>query len=260
MITNPALTTIGDLCTAALKETGALGVGQSPLAEEINDAWARMQWMLQEWERKRWLVYHLVTLSVPCTGAASYTIGPDGDINTNQFNSQFAPQFGQSVRPARIETAFVRQITPGVQNPPDYFLEQLQAREDYDRLVLKNLSTIPSCFFWDSAWPLGSIYPWPIPSNLYTLYVSIMEQLPTMFASVGTYISLPYEYYSAIVSNLALRLKPVHGLTVKPGDPLVGMAKNSLNVLRGANTQIGRLVMPGALASRGVYNIFSDQV
>ena len=71
---DPTKTTVGDICTAALKECGAIGVGQTPLAEDINDAWARLQWMIQQWERKRYLVYHLVTLSVVSTGAQTYTV------------------------------------------------------------------------------------------------------------------------------------------------------------------------------------------
>ncbi len=53
----PLNTTLGDLCNQALKDSGYLGIGQTALAEDINDAWTRMQWLLQEWERRRWMVY-----------------------------------------------------------------------------------------------------------------------------------------------------------------------------------------------------------
>jgi len=55
----------------------------------MNDAWARLQWMLQQWERKRFLVYHLRDYSVVSTGAISYTFGPQG-----QFNSNLLETFG----------------------------------------------------------------------------------------------------------------------------------------------------------------------
>src|SRR5208337_994298 len=117
--TNPAGTTVHDICRAALKECGAIGVGQTPLAEDITDAQTRLQWMLQQWERKRWLVYHLVDFSIVSTGQVSYSIGPGGNIDTNsggnQFNNQFNSQFGPagtvSVRPDKIESAFLRQLT-----------------------------------------------------------------------------------------------------------------------------------------------------
>lgn len=80
---NPYQMSIGDLCKQVLKETGAVGVGQTPLAEDINDTWLRLQFMLQQWQVKRWLVYHLKNYSIVSTGAQSYTFGPNGQINTS---------------------------------------------------------------------------------------------------------------------------------------------------------------------------------
>src|SRR5215468_10550835 len=95
----PQNTTMGDICRAALKECGAIGVGQTPLAEDINDAWARLQWMLMQWERKRWLIYHLVDLQRVSTGARYYTVGPGADFDTGRG----------SMRPGRLSSAFVVQ-------------------------------------------------------------------------------------------------------------------------------------------------------
>ena len=135
MITDPTSTTMGDLCKAALKECGAIGVGQTPLADDVEDAWARMQWMLMEWESKRWFVYHLVNYAIVSTGAQYYTFGPGGDIDTGI----------SSVRPARLASAFTRQLQgvgTGALNV-DYRLEILQSREDYDWITLKTLKAGP---------------------------------------------------------------------------------------------------------------------
>src|SRR5215469_8843765 len=117
---NPLDTTVGDLCTEALKDSGYLGIGQTPIFDDINDAWKRLQWMLQQWARQRWMVYHLVNYSKVATGAISYTIGPGGNIDTG----------AGSARPAKLESAFLRQLQPSP-NQIDYFLEILGAREDY---------------------------------------------------------------------------------------------------------------------------------
>lgn len=270
---NPLNTTAGDLCKSALKEAGAIGVGQTPLAEDILDAQARMQWMLQQWERKRWLVYHLVTLNITSTGAQSYTVGPGGDIETgvsNPFNTQFNSQFGggapgiagvTTARPAKLESAFLRQLTQSQPNQIDYPLQLLQSMEDYNRIALKQLMTFPGYVFYDSAWPLGVLYPWPVPQpDIYAIYITILEQLPAAFATLSTVINLPFEYFNAIVLNLALRLRPKYGLLSMQGDNLPALAKESLGVLRGANTQIARLVMPGDLMRPQLYNIFSDRM
>lgn len=256
---DPQNTTVADLCEAALRECGAFGQGQTPTKMDLNKAWARLQWMLQQWERKRWLVYHLVNLAKVSTGAVSYTVGPNGDFDTG----------AGSVRPAKLESAFVRQLQqPGVgssgstePNNVDYTLEILQSREDYDKITLKTLQAGPGeAVFLDSAWPFASLYVWPVPqATIYEIHISIREQLPVAFATANSSFVLPFEYYAAILYNLALRLRIPYQISSYPGDMLPGMAKDSLNVLRGPNTQIAKLRMPATIRRRGLYNIFSDR-
>ena len=265
---DPSQTTAGDICYQALRECNAYGVGQTPLGQDITDAQIRLQWMLQQWERKRWLVYHTVDLQVECTGAQSYSIGPGGQIDTNQaynpFNTQFNPQFGPSApvsaRPTRVLSAFIRQINnPG--NLIDYPLRLIQSREDYNRIALKQLATFPGYLFYDPAWPLGALYPWPVPqASIYELHVTVVEQLPPLFATSNTVINLPFEYFNAMMLNLALRLRPKYSIPTFPGDPLPGLAKESLQVLREGNTAIAQLVVPNDLLSGQQYNIFSDRM
>lgn len=253
----PQSTTIGDLCTAILTECGALGLGQTASGQEITDTWTRVQWMLQQWERKRWLVYHLVDLSKVSTGALTYSIGPGGDFNTGSPTAAGTPT---SVRPARLESAFLRQIQTSPPNQIDYPLEIIQSWEDYSRIALKSLVSFPGAIFLDSSWPLGTLHVYPVPNaNIYEVHVQIMEQLPPAFNTLGTALNIPYEYYAAILYNGAWRMRGPKRISTFPGDPLPGMAKDSLNVLRGANTQIARLVMPGGLLQGNQYNIFSDR-
>jgi hypothetical protein len=96
-------------------------------------------------------------------------------------------------------------------------------------------------------------------SNIYEVHISVLSQLPFRFATINSVFSIPYEYYAAILYNLALRLRPKYRLPSVAGDPLPGLAKDSLNVLRGANLQIASLVMPGGLMKGSQYNIFSDR-
>lgn len=266
---NPGGTTAGDICKASLKECGAIGSGQTPGAEDITDAQARLQWMLQQWNRKRWLVYHLVDYSVVSTGALFYTIGPGGNLDTNSKQNPFSPAFGPafgpanvvSARPARIESSFLRQLTQSQPNQIDYPMNVLQSREDYNKIALKQLMSFPGYVWLDADWPLGKVYPWPVPQpNIYALHVTVMEQLPPMFATLATVINLPYEYFNAMVLNLALRLRPKYGIQTFQGDQLPGLAKDSLNVLRGSNVQIAQLALPGELARDQLYNIFSDRM
>lgn len=248
MITDPATVSVQDLCTEALREAGALGVGQTALAEDITGAWARLQFMLQQWERKRFLVYQLVTYVVTSTGAQSYTVGPGGVFNTG----------ATSIRPDKIERGFVRQLS--ATNPIDFPLRLLQSMEDYTNIALKQLTSFPASIFYNPTWPLGAVFAWPIPQvTTYALGIVVKQQLPVSFATAATVFVVPYEYYAAMLYNLALRLRPKYQIPSYPGDPLPSLAKDALQVLRGANTAIAELKTPAVTNRPGGYNIFSDR-
>lgn len=248
-VIEPVNTTVGDLCLASLQEAGAVGFMQTAIGGQITEAQARLQWMLQQWARKRWLIYALKTYEVVSTGALSYSVGPGGDIDTGSTSS----------RPDKIESAFLRQLTQSQPNQIDYPLEILQSKEDYNRIALKELKSFPSVVFYDPSFPRGQLYAWPVPqANIYAVEATFKEQLPTVFANTSVVLSLPFEYYGAILYNLAMRLRTRYGIPSFPGDTLPGMARDSLNVLRGANSAIARLTT-GDLGQAGLYNIFSDR-
>jgi hypothetical protein len=233
-----------DICVSALKKAGVLGVGQDASAEDINDTFADLQDMVAQWQHKRWLIWHLVDLSIVSTGAQSYTIGPGGDIPF-------------PVRPDRIEAAFLRQLVMSQPNQVDYPLEILFSREDYNLIRLKQLQSFPESLFYDSAYPLGVIYPYPIAcASIYSIHVSVKELL-SQFTSLSQVVNIPLEYFAALKYNLAIRVHASY-----PGLPeiptVIGLAKDALEVIRMANTQIPRLAMPAQLIRPSIYNVFSD--
>lgn len=261
---NPTTTTWGDLLKAALQDSGALGIGMLPLAEDLSFASDRGMWLLQQWERKRWLVYHLVTYTVNATGQNTpYTIGPTSANGP-------APQIsvgaeGLTSRPNRLEYAFFRQLVLTPNGPVDYPLKLLAAMEDYNAIRMKGLTNFSLMAFYDPAWPMGELYLWPWPqANTYAIGVTIREQLPAAFSLAGNplavKLNLPYEYYRALVKNIAMEVRPRYGIPSLPGDLLAGQAKDSLETLRRSNTAIPLLGMPPGLHPRqGSYNIYSDQ-
>jgi hypothetical protein len=238
--------TFGDLVKLALKDSGVLGQGQSASPEDVNDAWYRTNMMIAQWARKRWLIYHLVDVFFGSTGAQSYSVGPGGDFNV-------------TYRPDRLEAAFFRQTVQSEPSQVDYPLELIEARETYNNIALKRLNSFPSYVFYDSAYPLGFIFPWPIPeANIYEIHLSLKEILNKFTTLSYDMSGLPAEYEAVIFYNLCARLRPAYQL---PPDPTItAMAKDALNVLRGANTQIPRLNMPTDLIRPGIYNPYSDQI
>ncbi len=237
------MTTPLEIITQSLKKANVLGVGQSPNAEDTNDAFLDLNDMIAQWARKRWLMWHLIDVHKVSTGAVSYTVGPGGDFNTP--------------RPDRLEAAFFRQIVQSQPNQIDYPLEIIEARETYNNIALKTLSTFPYAIFYDAAYPIGVIYPWPVPqAAIYEIHLTLKDTL-TGFTTLNQTVVMPPEYIAALKFNLAIRLRQAYSL---PSDPiLVALAKDSLNVIRGANTQIATLNMPSDLMRPGLYNVFSDQ-
>lgn len=236
------IVTVNDLITLVLKDAGVFGVGQTPLAEDVNDTMARCNMMLASWNRKRWLVYHLVDTIVPSTGAQSYSVGTGGDINI--------------ARPDQIEAAYFRQVN--IQPlQPDYPLIPVMSYEDYSRISLKQLQAFPQYYFYDSGYPLGRLYVWPIPqANLYEVHILTKDVL-TQFTSLNQSFNLPPEYQALIHYNLVVRTRAAYRL---PPDPaFVALAEDAIAVVTAANTQIPRLSMPADLFRRGNYDIYSDR-
>ena len=236
------MTTPLDIINLAAKQAGILGVGQTLLAEDVNDAFTLLNFMLSQFQNQRWLIWHLIDVSYTSNGSQFYTVGPG-----QQFDC---------VRPDRIESAFFRQIIPSIPNQIDYPLEIISAREDYNKIALKTLTSFPSYVFYDSAFPIGFLYPWPLPqANLYAVHISIKETLAN-FVTLVQDIILPDEYMAALMYNLAVRLRSAYQL---PPDPVtVGLAKSALAIIRGSNTQIPRLGLPRELNRGGIYNVYSD--
>lgn len=246
MPNEPALIvdTVQDLVLNALRDGGIVGEDESPEPATLNRAFKHTNWLLAQWQRKRYLVYRLVDYSFISTGAQNYKVGKGLTVDLNP-------------RPDRIESAFLRLLNTSGNLQPDLPLDVIQSREDYNRIVLKTMGTLPWRIFYDPVWPVGVLYPWPVPqATIYEVHVTFKETL-ARFAALADKINLPPEYEIALNWNLAKRFRAVWQL---PGDSdLNGLARDGLNVIRLANVAVPTLTMPDAVRQRGrAYDYHSD--
>lgn len=244
------MTTPLDLVNMALLDSGIIGQGQTANAEDVNNAFTRLQWMLEQWQRKRYLVFQLVNLTFVSTGATTYSVGPGGNFNL-------------AVRPDKIENGcFFRQLVQSSPNQVDYPLEILESWEDYNRIVLKSLVTFSAYVFYDPGFPLGTVRFWPVPqANIYLMNLLVKTTLSNLIAGGLTTVldaTTPPMYFQAIYLSLAEILRTAYRLPLDPA--LSGRAKESREVVRGASAAIARLRMPDDLIRPGVYNPYSDQI
>lgn len=154
------MTTARDFVTLALREAGVTGVGQTPLAEDINDCFTLLTRMLAMWRKKRWIVPELVDISARANGAISNRIGPGQHYNW--------------IRPDKIQYAYFKDLnSPQGSNSVSYPLTPIWSREDYSKISLKELNTWPSRYFYDNAYPYGNVFIWPIPSTQFEVHLVI---------------------------------------------------------------------------------------
>lgn len=235
-------TTYGDLILQALKGANIIGVGQNAMAEDMNDACQTLNDMIAQWNRRRWLVYHLVEGVFTATGAASYSVGPGGDFNMAE-------------RPSIINVAFARQVINANPNQIDYPIEMLPSRETYSLISMKSLQSFPQWAFYDAGYPLGQFIPYPLISNQFAIHIFYPAVLQTV-VNLTDIITVPPEYREALRYNLAARLCVNYGLPVPPG--VVGLATAGLNTIRNANAQIPTMSLPSFLNGGYHYNVWSD--
>jgi len=234
-----------DLANLVLFDAGIVGTGQVASGQDSALFLTRLNFMLDEWSNERWLVYHNIDTAKVSTGAQSYTVGPGGD-------------YPMAERPDRLESAFFRQLVQSQPNQIDYPLRLLMAREDYNNIALKQLASFPQDIFYDSAYPLGVIYPWPVPqAAIYEVHIQTKAILSEL-ANLAANIVLPKVYFNALHWNMVDRIRNAYTLPEIPW--ITKKAKAALNSLRKANTQIGQLTLPEGLSRPGIYSPYSDQI
>lgn len=251
------MTTPLDIISQALREIGAFGVGQTALAMDTNDAFFKLNMMLAQWQKRRYMVYRLVDTFKVSTGLMYYTVGPGGDFDI--------------IRPAQIESAFIRFLNNGgdfadADFSPDFDtngsqvvdqqLKVILAREDYNQISQKRLTGVPGYIFYDPAMPQGFLYVWPIPNpDIYSIHISTRQSI-AQFTSLYQEISFPPEYIPALYYNLAVRLAATYQIDPRPDT--LALAKEAEEVLRGSNSAVPTLQMPDGLQRPRAYDIYSD--
>lgn len=248
----PEPDTVSVLLTDALVTGGLVGLDESPEAQMINKAFRIANRMISQWQHERYMVYQLKEYSTVSTGALSYSVGAGQAFNINP-------------RPDRLEYAFLRQLSnngspaPNAGTQPfDWPLEVIDAYEDYSSIRLKTLGTFSTAVFYDPGFPIGTLFPWPVPqAAIYEIHI-LCKQTLAQFQNLQQTLLFPPEYSAALEWCLARRFRVAFQL---PADPdLNALAAQGKNIIRKANAQIPTLGFPSELVQNGdqSYNYRSD--
>ncbi len=225
------INTVRDLVTEAMSVSGLISDGQTPSNDQINAGVRLLNGFTSTWQSDRMLAWAEDDVSCVSNGAVSYTIGISPVANTVcDFNTP---------RPDKIMAAYARILPVPNNNPLDYQLKIIKAHEDYARIPLKRLNSYPTAVFYDSQFPVGNIFVYPIPTaNQWEIHLIVKNQtLP--FTSLGQVLPtiIPQNYIEAMKWGLAARMIPAYQLPPNPG--VVLLAKQSLDSIRAGNVQPG---------------------
>jgi len=236
------MTTARTLITQSLKDLGAIAVGETPTADEANDALECLNQMIQTWQTESLIVYakNQQVFTYPVTGQQTYTIGPTGDFVTT--------------RPIRIDAALNRDA-----NDNDYWFYVAKDFSDYAQLITKAVSAqLQTVLYYDPTYPNGTIYLWPTPNDSGYRLVLWTWTSVTEFTSLDAVITLPPGYERALRSNLAIDLAARYGRDIMPS--LGVTAVDSKAQIKRTNMTIPTLKFETGLGSRGLtFNYLTGQ-
>lgn len=238
---------VGELLQNALVDGGIIGLDEDIEQDMLTKAFRHANWMLAQWARKRWLVYALTEYDFVSTGENTYKVGAGQIVNINP-------------RPDKLEFAYMRFLQRNQstqQLPVDIPLDIISSKEDYSRIAVKTVGTLPWRIFYDPQWPLGVLFPWPVPQpGLYGIHVGFKTVLPR-FQSIQQPINFPPEYEVALNWGLARRLRAA--FTLPPNPEVTSLARDALNTMRMANQAVWTQRMPSYLNRHNrAYDIRGD--
>jgi len=194
---------VEDLITQAAGLIGALTQGTGLNDSELNDAFARLNILVDAWNADRLNHYSINseqhTLS---SGVGSYTLGAGGSFS--------------STRPVVIESANI--ILSGLKHQLDIVTKAV-----YDAILEPTgQMTVPRKLYSDGGHPTTTIKLWPVPSGTPDLEINSPFIIPA-FAALNTVVSLPPAYYKALLYTLAVDIAPSFQLQLDQSLPQIAL-------------------------------------
>lgn len=203
--------------------------------------------MMDDWSNQSLACFAILEQSAPLVpGQQSYTIGPGGNFDM--------------VRPLRIldgpGTAYVQDF-----NGNNYSMSVVP-RDQWNLYGNRSIliqSDFPDTMFYDPQYPLGVINVLPVPTINYTMFWDSYAQLAD-FEALTTPFSFPPGYKRAIVTNLAVALKP-YFKTAQIDPLIIRESLERLGNIKRTNMRSNVAVMEPELVSRSQisYNPYTDR-
>lgn len=222
-----------DLLTSSMRLAGILAAGETPTANEANDALAVLNDLLDAWAIEKLMLFRNDSNQFNLVAAQQdYTIGTAGNFNMT--------------RPVSITGAYATYA--GLDFPL-----RILTTDEWDAIALKLLQApLPCALYYDPSMSLGVISIWPIPSQVIPLTLTTGMQF-TQAANLATVLTYPPGYAKALRYNLAVELAAEFGM--QPDAVIVSTAVALLGRIKAANRQQPIAQLDPALADGREYGL-----
>lgn len=182
------MATASDLIKSSLRLIGAIASGETPTSAEQADALDVLNDILEDWSNDGFMIFERKIEEftfTPSTGA--YNIGSGATFDT--------------ARPQIILAAKVKKAGEDNEVPIDIY-----NHEEWASITQRTLtSELPSCVYYNPAYPNGQLNFWPVPSAANKAILYSLKPL-TAIASAATTLSYPPGYKKALKYTLAEEL------------------------------------------------------
>lgn len=178
--------TAQQLIEGALRLIDQLAPGYSASADHLSVGLTALNDLLETWSAEGFLLYRLAQDSLTMTGAASYTWGSGGNINTE--------------RPVKVRAAYasVSNIALPV---------RLATAEEWSAVIDRTATGLyPELALLDYGYPLITIRLWPNPSSGSLVFHSVKPL--ARVSALNSDMNLPVGYEYALRHGLAMHLAP----------------------------------------------------
>jgi hypothetical protein len=129
-------------------------------------------------------------------------------------------------------------------------LGMLLTEQEYQAIPVKSLTgSRPAAAYWNPTFPLGTLIPWPIPTDANLLWAIYYAEAVEEFATINDLVALPPGYRRMLTTNLAVELLDDYSRQAPP--LLVRAAADSKAVVKRSNERLRLLqfspeALPGA--------------
>lgn len=240
------MATVKDQITAALLDLGILQAGEVPDPDTLSFAFARFNDWIDGLKTQGLTCYTIPRTTWTLTSATSYTVGTGGDVAIDR-----------PVSPNVIaNTGFIDTTVSG---SPEYACGDPLTEDEYAGLILKTYSSpYPQRWYYSPTYPLGTLKPWPVPSNSGLQGVLYVKTPVAEFATVDDTFALPPGYRRFFRTNLAIELAAA--MDTQPQQSLVQSAAESRQDVKRTNVRMTELPSnaAGVFSLASIYNINTD--